>query len=90
MPQSIQRLEVARLSHLRRQLDHRSVHGEPPVAMMVDGPAVLLRRIDPCLEHLKDEQIVGVHEPRIRDLTFQIGKTLLDQWRRHVRGWQGR
>src|SRR5665647_700057 len=53
-------LDVCRLSHFRLQLDHLAIHSEPAVSVMVDGLGILLRRIDPGLEHFKDEEIVLV------------------------------
>src|ERR1017187_2876283 len=69
-------LDVCRLSHSRFQLDHVAIHGDPAVSVMVDGFRVPLRRIDPGLEHFKDEEIVLVDETGIGHLAFEIGETL--------------
>jgi len=58
--------------------------------MMVNGLRVLLRRIDPCLEHFKDEEIVLVDETGIGHLAFKIGETLGHERRRHALGWRWR
>ena len=55
-------LDVYRLWHSRLQLDHLAIHSEPATSAMVDGFGVLLRRIGPGLEHLKDEEIVFIDE----------------------------
>jgi len=54
---------------------------------MVDRLRVLLRRIDPVLEHLKNEEIVLVHQTSVGDLAFEIGETLCYQGRRNSLGW---
>ena len=65
-----------RSCHSRLQLDHLAIHGEPAVSVMVDGLRILLRRIDPGLDNLKDEEIVLVDETGIGHLAFEIGETL--------------
>src|ERR1019366_486681 len=74
--------------HFRLQLDHLAIHSEPAASAMVDGFWILLRRIGPGLEHLKDEEIVLVDETGICHLAFEIGKTLCHQRRYHALGWR--
>src|ERR1017187_1488533 len=57
---------------------------------MVDGLRILLRRVDPGLEHFKDEEIVGVDETCIDHMAFEIGETLSYQRRRHALSWHRR
>ena len=57
---------------------------------MVDGFRVPLLRVGPGLQHLKNEQIVFVHQAAIDHLAFEIGKTLGDQGRPHPLGLQRR
>src|SRR5271157_4471922 len=81
-------LDVCRLWHSRLQLDHLAIHSEPAVSVMVDGLRILLRRIDPGLEHFQDEEIVLVDETGIGHLAFEIGETFGHQRRRHALGWR--
>ena len=63
-----------------------AIHRESAVAAMVDGLRILLRRINPCLEHFKQKEVVFVDETSIGHFAFEIGKTLDHQRRRHALG----
>jgi hypothetical protein len=64
-------LDVCRLWHSRLQLDHIAVDSKPAVSVMVDGLRILLRRIDPGLEHFKDEEIVSFDETGVGRLSTE-------------------
>ena len=67
---------VVPLPHSRLQLYHLAIYSEPAVSVMVDGLRMLLRRIDPGLEHLKDKEIIFADETGIGHLALEIGETL--------------
>ena len=51
---------------------------------------IALLRVGPGLHHFQNEKIVFPHHAGICYAAFQIGKTLANQWRCHVKGWNGR
>src|SRR3990170_110670 len=82
-------MPLCSLLHLRIQLDRRSIHHECAAALMMYGLGPLLRRIDPCLEHLQDEKVIFGGEPRVIHPAFQVGEALGDERRGHTRGRHG-
>ena len=57
-------------------VDHLAIYSEPAVSVMMNGLRILLRRIDPGLEHLKDKEIIFADETGIGHLALEIGETL--------------
>ena len=83
-------VDVCRSWHSRLQLDHLAIYNELAVSEMVDGLRILLRRINPGLEHFKNEEVVLVDETSVGHLAFEIGKTLGHERRCHPLGWRRR
>ena len=57
---------------------------------MVDGLRILLRWIDPCLDHFKNKEAELVDQTSIGHLAFEIGETLGHERRCHELGWHRR
>jgi len=56
----------------------------------MDGLWILLRPINPGLDHFKDEKAVLVDETGIDHFAFEIGETLRHQRRCDTLGWRRR
>src|ERR1035438_8640511 len=79
---------TCRSGHSRLQLDRLAIQRKPAVSMVVNGLRIPLRRVDPGLEDLQNEEIELVNEPGIDHLAFEIGETLGHQRRRYAFGWR--
>jgi len=82
MPVKIQCLaspSVRQLTHPRLQRDRLAVDDERAVAVMVDGPCVLVLGVPPGFDHFEDEEPVFVGERRILDLAFEVDEALGDE-----------
>ena len=71
--------EAGELLLSRRQLDRLAIDREDATAAMMDRFRLLLRRVDPRLDHFEDEEVVLRRQLRVDHLAFQIGVTLVDQ-----------
>jgi hypothetical protein len=76
---------AATLPHPRFQFDGLSVNNECTVPPVVKGLAVLLRWIDPSLQHFENKNVIFVHETRVDYFAFKISKTFFDKWGRYPR-----
>jgi hypothetical protein len=75
-------------AHARLQREARPVDHELAVTAVMNGLRLLLRRIDPGLQHFEDEQIIVFDEAPVGYLAFQVGETFGDERRLDARGRQ--
>lgn len=61
---------------------------ELAMPVIMDGFGMFLRRVFPCLNHFKDEEVVSVDESSVNHLAFKI--RFSHQRRRHFLGRSGR
>ena len=54
--------------------------------MMVNGPRILLRPVQPCLYNLEHKDGVGVDESGVDDPAFEVGEALRNERRGNARG----
>jgi hypothetical protein len=72
-------------AHARLQREARPVDHELAVTAVMNGLRLLLRRIDPGLQHFEDEQIIVFDEAPVGYLAFQVGETFGDERRLDAR-----
>lgn len=59
--------------HSGRQFDRLSGDHERAPAEVVNGARVFVRAVDPRFAHLEDEEVVPLHQARVRDFAFEVG-----------------
>jgi hypothetical protein len=67
--------------------DVPSVDGEFAVSAVVKGLAILLRWIDPSLQHFENEHVIPIHETCVGYFAFEIGKAFSDERGPYRCGW---
>jgi hypothetical protein len=54
--------------------------------MMMDCPGMFLRTVDPCFDHLKNEDAILVYQRCVDDPAFKIGVAFNDKRRADAGG----
>ncbi len=82
-------MEVARLFHLRTQLDGFARDHEASVSSMMEGARTLHCRVDPRLDDFEDEQTIAGHHPSVDHPAFQVCMAFSDERRTDLRSRHG-